>query len=113
MVSFRKVERMVGNHDLYHLRIAGVKPIAHPGNLIFIDTPSLDSQRPRRIDTHHRNLVVVIERLEIVSYIALVFAKWLQEAREDIMQRNVMIAWDDDLRFRQVIQKRACFFKLL
>src|SRR6266566_5931 len=99
---------MVGNYDLHYLRIASAKSLTHPGNLIFVYASALDRQRARRVNTHHRNLVVIIKRPEIVSDVALIFAKWLQKARVDIMQRNIMIAWDYNLWFGQPIEKRAC-----
>src|SRR5437762_13569060 len=57
--------------------------------------------------------MVRVDRLQVVRYIPPVLCQASDEARVDVVQRNVMVAGHDDLRLWQPIKKRTGFQELM
>src|SRR5829696_5056380 len=77
----------------------------HVVDLFLIYSSALDGQRARGVDPKHGEFVVVKLRSEIVGDISFEFRKRIEEATEDIVKRHVVIAWHDELRTWQAIEK--------
>ena len=60
-----------------------------------------------------RQLFILVNRLEVIGNVALVFRKWLNKTGKHIMKRDVVISRHDYLRFWQRIQKRTRLLKLI
>src|SRR6478672_679613 len=104
---------MMRNDDAYDLRCKVGESLVNPGDLSFINPPALYCQRASSVDTEHGYFFVVIKRSQVVGDVMAIFSQWLCKAREDIVQRNIMIPRHDDLRPWQTIQKGARFGKLV
>src|SRR5688572_4728789 len=67
------------------------------GLLPFLHQPAArDGKRSRRADAEHVDLVVLVLRLEIVANPSPITLERLENTSEGVVQRNVMIAGNDD-----------------
>ena len=113
VLTFRQIEGMMGNYNLYDPGIASTKSLTHPRDLFFVDAPFFDRQRARGVDTQDRNLVVIVKRSQIVCDIASVFAQRLKETSSHIMERHVVVTRHNNLRVGQAIEKSTRFLELM
>src|SRR3546814_1462462 len=60
-----------------------------------VDPPILDRQRPRRVEAQYRDRVILEKRAEVIADITLVPAQRRSEAARKIIERNVVIARND------------------
>src|SRR4051812_4747276 len=97
----RHVERMVRDEDLGHLLRQPAKPRAHGLDLVLVDASSLERERPRGVDAHDRHLVVDVFGQEVFRHDALVVGERREEAPEDVVQRDIVVARHHELRTRQ------------
>src|SRR5260370_5429399 len=94
----RQDDRVMGDHNLCYLVCKSKKLISHPFDLELVDASSFDCQRPGRVDSNDSNLVIKIRGPQVVGDEATKLLEGLQEAREGIVQRYIVIAGNDYLR---------------
>ena len=111
-VPLRQVERVMGHDDARDLIGQRAQALPHPRHLALVDPTSLEGQRSGRVDAGDRDLVVAEEGLEVVRDVAPVVRERVGKAERDVVQRDVVIAGDDDLRLRQRREEVARFPEL-
>jgi hypothetical protein len=112
-VPLWQVEGVVGDDDLRHLVAERTQPFAYLPDLLLVDASVLDGQGAGGVDPEDGHLVVRVERFEVVGDVTAVLVERLEEAREDVVERDVVVARHDDLRRRQRVQKLARLPELL
>src|SRR5258705_1697317 len=103
----REVEWMVSDYDLDNLLRQQAQAFLRARDLTFVDAAVFESQRTRRVDSKIGDLGIEVKRLEIAAHMFAVRVERLNETLEEVVQRDIMVARDDDLRPRQPIQKFA------
>jgi hypothetical protein len=78
-----------------------------------IDPPILARKSTGRVNARDSNLIVDIERLEVLGDEATEFVEHPKQPGEHIVQRHIVIAGDNDFGEWDRIQKIARFQKLL
>src|SRR6185369_17567973 len=81
-------------------------------HLLLVDAAALERQRARGVDAEHRDLAVDVRRLEVALHDPLVLAERTEEALPDAVERNVVVAGDDDARRRDAREKVARLLEL-
>ena len=98
LTGSRQIEGMVGNYETRATRAARFEPGATVGDLPAVDAATLKGERPGGIDADDGDFVIGVEGFKVGGDVALVVAKGLHGARENVVQRHVVIARDDNLR---------------
>ncbi len=98
---------MVGDDDARVLLAHVGKARADLRHLLLVDAAILERQRARRVHAQHGDLVVGIERRQVVGDIAPVARERLREAAEYIVERDVVVARHDDLGAGQGVEPGA------
>jgi hypothetical protein len=95
---------MVGHDDAGHARGEVAQALPHARDLELVDTPSLESQRPRRVDADDGDLFVAVPGLEVLRDVTAVVRERAEEPRGDVVERDVVVSGDDELRLRKLRQ---------
>jgi len=99
-----QVEGVVGDDDLGHRFGERIEVAMDRRQLLLVDPSVLKRQRARRVDADDGDLGVDERRLEVGVDQAAVLAERAEEALPDSIERHVVVAGDDDLRFRQAVE---------
>ena len=102
-----EVERVMGDDDLDDLVGQRRQRRAQTLQLLEVDAAVLDDERARGVDADDRELGVDEGRLQVGADVALVVGERPQHAREDVVERHVVVARHDDLRCRQAREEVA------
>src|SRR5436190_22385834 len=113
VMTFRQIKRMMSNDRFHHLVFEGAEQSTDPLDLIAVDATTLHGKRTSGVDSDNDHFLIRINRLEIVGNVAAVFSQRLKKAREDIMQRHIVISGHHNLRLRQSVEERARLTKLV
>ena len=105
VVTGRKIERMVGHHDLGDAIVQLAKALSHAGELPGVDASALECRRARRVHPDDRDLVVDEGRLGLLRDVAPVLGERLEEALEEVVERHVVVPRHDEQRSRERIEK--------
>jgi hypothetical protein len=112
VVTFGHVEGMMRHHDFGYIGAKRTKLLTEPGDLGLVDATTFDRQRPGGVDAEDSDLFIDIERMHVVGNVTPILVEWENEAEQDVVQRNVVIARDYDLGPRQLVKKSASRFEL-
>ena len=104
---------MMSDNDFYVCRQYGRESGAQFFELLAIDPPILARKSTGRVNARDSNLIVDIERLEVLGNEATEFVEHPKQPGEHIVQRHIVIAGDNDFGKWDRIQKIARFQKLL
>ena len=63
-------------------------------DLVLVDTPVFQGERPGGVDPEHRHARKLDERAEAFVNEASIAREWRQEATEHIKERYIVISWD-------------------
>ena len=108
----RQIERMMGDDNFDVCRRQGRKSGAQFCELLAIDPAVLARKRASRVDAGDGDLIVDIERLEVLGDETPETVELAKQSREDVVQRHVVISWNNDFRERDRIQECARFQEL-
>lgn len=75
LVGFGQIEGMMGDDDARAILAACVEPRATPGDLLAINAAIFKGERAGSIETHDRDFIIGVERLEVPADVALVIMK--------------------------------------
>src|SRR5919112_6860952 len=92
-------------HDNFGHAAEGAEPLLHTRNLARVDPPAFESCRTRGIDSQYRDLRIAVKWFKVIADVTPVSGKLQGEAREDVIQRNVVIAGHDNFRKQYGIQE--------
>src|SRR6185295_5458470 len=104
---------MMGDQNLDDLPVERTEFLPQPRHLSPVDAPAFDSQRSRRVYSEYCDLIISIERPQVIGDVAPILFQRLRESSKYIVQGNVVITRHDDLRLRERIQERASSFELM
>jgi len=113
VIPFRKIKRMMGDYRFDQLIARAAKLFTNACNLTFVDASALHRQRTGGIHSHHDYLIVDISRMQVIGNVPLVLIQRSQKTRQDIVKRNIVITGNDNLWFRQSVEKGAGLAKLV
>jgi hypothetical protein len=97
-VLSRQIEWMMCDDDLEHVMAQGTQPLQHAGNLTAIHPTALEREGARRIESQNRDLCIGVEGFKVVGNVAPVALQPLEKTGIDVVQRDVVVARNDDLR---------------
>jgi len=109
-------QRVVGNEHSQRIGIAAFERLPDEFQLLVADAAVLECQRPRRVDPEHGHSGKVMHRAEGLVDVALVARQRGQKAAEDVVQRDVVIAWHREHvmpGLAQPVEEFASFLELL
>ena len=104
---------MMSDNDFYVRRQYRRESGAQYFELMAIDPPILARKSAGRVNARDSNLLVGIERLEVLRDEATEFVEHAKQPGKHIVQRHIVIAGDNDFGEWDRIQKIARFQKLL
>jgi hypothetical protein len=104
---------MMRDHYLGHSLTERTKFFPNAFELFSGDTTSFNRQRACGVDAKNSDLFVNKRRLKIIGDITAVAVERSQEASKGIMEGDVVVARDNNLRRREGIQESPRFFELL
>lgn len=110
-IAWRQIERMMRYHDSFDAIGKPAKLFFHPVHLPVIDTAALDNEPPGRIDAGNRDFVIEVEGLEVIGNVLLVDLEAASKPGINVVQRNVMVSWHNDLRCWKRPQERTGSFE--
>jgi hypothetical protein len=87
---------MVADHDAEQAARQGGQQVLHPRDLPGVDAAvgpvELQREAPGRVDADHRDLVVLEDRLDLRRDVAAVAAVRVEEALDQVVGRDVVVA---------------------
>jgi hypothetical protein len=108
----RRDERVVRYHDLEHARRQLARAQLDVEQLLLADAAVLPEpvERPRPrpcgVDADDEQLLVLVDRADVFRDVLVVVAQRPAEALDEVEQRDVVVAGDDELRLRQSAHER-------
>src|SRR5215212_3021202 len=104
---------MMGHDDLYDSASQRAKLFSQTRNLRHVDAPTFEDGRACGVHAYDNQLFVLINGLEIVSDVALIFCQSRNKPGKEIVKRNIMIPRHDYLWLWQSIQERTRLLELV
>jgi len=101
--SGRQIEGMMGDHNFDVCRRQGCKSGAQFCELLTVDPAVLARKRASCVDAGDANLIIDIERLEVLGDETPETVELAKHSREDVVQRHVVVSWNNDFRERDCI----------
>lgn len=105
MSRLRRVERMVGNDNPGDMRATRVKPRATLLDLTPVYAAVLECERPRSVHAQDRDLLIRVKWLQIVMEVAAVCPEWHQASGDEIVERYIVIARNNQSWKRKAVQE--------
>ncbi len=90
--DLEREQRMVRDQDLSRIGIGPIERVADEPHLVLIDSPVLEGERTGGVDSKHRRTRDFLQRAERVVDVARVAGQRRQEAAEDVVERDVVVA---------------------
>ena len=103
---------MMCYHDFPDAIGKPAKPFFHPEHLLVIDTAAFDDESPGRIDAGNCDFRIEVEGLQVIRNILPINIEPASKPRINVVQRDVMISWHNDLRCWKRPQERTGSFEL-
>src|ERR1051325_9192888 len=104
---------MMGYDYLYDSIPQRAELFSQTSDLRSVDATTFKDRRACGVHAYNNHLVVLVNGLEIISDVALVFCQSLKKTGIDIMKRNIMIARHDYLWLWQSIEERTRLLELV
>jgi hypothetical protein len=98
---------MVGHQHLEDTLGEGAEALADLLDLRPRDAAVLERPGARGVHAHHREVLAVMERRQIGREVPAVVVHGPREPRQDIPQRHVVVAGDDDDHPREAVEEGA------
>lgn len=112
LVARWKIERVMGDHHFVDVIGEAMEPGFHRGHLPIVDPAALEGEPSRRIHAGDGEFVVAVEGLQVVGDVVPIRIEPVSESCVEIVQRNVVVSGNDNLRRRQGTQKGTRLLEL-
>ncbi len=107
----RRDERVM-RYDHFKTRAGVREPVIEILELVQRDAAIFPRERAGGVQTDDKQVGVFVQGILVSGDVTMVAAEWRQEAPDYVVERDVVIARDNETRERQLIQKFSGFGKL-
>ena len=99
------IQRMMHHHYFERRLGSRAKMPPHGLNLHCVNSPAFPRESTAGVDPNHGNRRVNVEVLDVLADVLAESRPFRNETPVRIVERHVMVAWDDDLRMRKPLQE--------